>query len=66
MTVPVAVEPSVKTPGVYLTVDLLAATANPGSAANRALIIAPKTSSGNITAQTEVRSTNGPSPVVSP
>lgn len=60
MTIPLAVEPSVKTPGVYLTVNLLAATANPGAAANRALIIASKASGGNITAQTEVRQVFGP------
>lgn len=60
MTVPLAVEPSVKTPGVYLTVNLLAGAANPGLAALRALIIASKSSSGDIAANTEVRECFGP------
>lgn len=60
MTIPLAVEPSVKTPGVYLTVNLLAGAANPGLTALRALIIASKSSSGNIVADTEVRETFGP------
>jgi phage tail sheath gpL-like len=55
MTIPKAVASSVKTPGLFLTVNLLAAVANPGTAALRALIIAPKSSAGDITVDTEVR-----------
>ena len=63
MTIPLAVEPSVKTPGVYITVNLLAGAANPGAAANRALIIASKSSAGAIAPQTEVREVFGPDDV---
>lgn len=59
MTVPLAVQPSVKTPGLYLTVNLLAGVANPGSARLRALILAPKSSAGNITPNTEIRTVFG-------
>jgi phage tail sheath gpL-like len=41
-TLPLAVSPATKTPGFYLTVNLLAGTSNPGTARLRALIIAPK------------------------
>lgn len=63
MTVPLAVEPSVKTPGVYLTVNLLAATANPGASVNRALLIASKSSAGTITPNTQVKECFGPDDV---
>ncbi len=55
MTVPIAVSPSVLTPGLYLTVDLLAAAAAPGVGLLRTLIAAPKSSSGDLTVDTEVR-----------
>lgn len=55
MTLPKAVASSVKTPGLYLTVNMLGAVANPGTAALRALLIAPKSSAGDITANSEVR-----------
>ena len=58
-----AVAPSVKTPGLYLTVLLLAAAQNPGLAANRALILAPKSSAGDITPDTEIRQCFGPDDV---
>lgn len=60
MTIPVAVAPSVKTPGFYLVVDLLGDPANPGSGANRMLIMAPKGSAGNLVNNTEVRQGFGP------
>lgn len=60
MTVPLAVAPAVKTPGLYLVVDLLGDPANPGSAANRALIMAPKGSAGTLVNNTEVRQIFGP------
>lgn len=60
MTVPVAVASTVKTPGFYLVVDLLGEPANPGSATLRALIMAPRSSAGNLTLDTEVRPILGP------
>ncbi len=41
MSYPVAVAPSVKTPGAYLAVNLLAGSASPGTGALRALLIGP-------------------------
>jgi phage tail sheath gpL-like len=58
-----AVASSVKTPGVYLSINMLGGSANPGTAARRALLMAPKGSAGNITANTEVRRCNGASDV---
>jgi phage tail sheath gpL-like len=63
MSIPKAVASSVKTPGLYLIVNLLGSPANPGTAVNRALIMAPKSSSGTITADTEVRQCFGPTDV---
>lgn len=54
-SIPLAVQPSVKTPGLYLTVNLLAAVAGAGLDQKRALILAPKSSAGNITPNTEIR-----------
>ena len=54
--IPTAVSSAVKTPGFYLRVNLLGATASPGTAQERGLIIAPQNSSGgDITDDTEVR-----------
>jgi len=64
MTIPQAVAPSVKTPGLYLTVDLLGANANAGSAVNAAVIMSPQNSTGgDITNDTEVRQVFGPDDV---
>jgi phage tail sheath gpL-like len=63
MSIPKAVASSVKTPGFYLAVNLLAAAANPGTAALRALLIAPKSSAGTIAVGTEVRRCFGPGDV---
>lgn len=60
MTVPKAVASSVKTPGFWLTVNLLGAAAGPGSAALQAIILAPIDSDGNLTPNTEFRQLNGP------
>lgn len=60
-TFPLAVQPSIKTPGFYLLVNLLAGQASSAAATKKALIIAPKSSAGSITAQTGLtRSVNGP------
>lgn len=58
-----AVASNVKTPGFYLTINLLGPAQNPGLAALRALIMAPKASGGTITANTEVRQCYGPDDV---
>jgi phage tail sheath gpL-like len=50
--VPVAVSPTVRTPGTALLVNLLAGASSPGSSVARALVIAPKSSSGSQTADT--------------
>jgi phage tail sheath gpL-like len=63
MPIQKAVASSVKTPGFYLSLNLLGNPANPGTAQLRALIMAPKSSAGNITANTEVRQCFGPTDV---
>lgn len=55
MSIPTAVSPSVLTPGLYLTVDLLAGAVAPGGGVLRSVIIAPKSASGDLTVDTEVR-----------
>lgn len=59
MTIPLAVSPSVLTPGLYMTVDLLAGTASPGSGVLRVALLASKSSAGDLTDDTEVRSGAG-------
>jgi len=59
MAVPVAVAPSVLTPGVYLTVDLLAGTSSPSTGVLRVALMAPKSSVGDLTVDTEVRAGTG-------
>lgn len=51
---PKAVSPTVKTPGFYLLLNLLAGGASSSSAALRILIMAPKSSAGTITADTQL------------
>jgi phage tail sheath gpL-like len=60
---PTAMSSSVKTPGFYLRVNLLAAAAAPGSSPVRALMIAHKLTTGDITPDTEVRTVYGPDDV---
>jgi phage tail sheath gpL-like len=52
--IPLAVAASVKSPGLFLLVDLLAGQSSPGSATKKALMIADKSSAGTITADTEL------------
>lgn len=60
MTTPIAVAPGVKTPGTYLSVDLLGGVANPGNGNQRILVIATQnTTGGDITDDTEVRQVFG-------
>lgn len=60
MAIPKAVAASVKTPGFFLTVNLLGAPANPGAAALRSIIISPRSTTGDLTVDTEVRALFGP------
>src|SRR5687767_11933561 len=53
MSIPKAVASTVKTPGLYLSINLLAGVSSLG-AGLRALIMAPKSSSGTITANTQL------------
>ena len=55
MSIPIAVAPTVLGPGVYLTVDLLASEATPGTQPLKAVIMAPKSTAGTLTPDTEVR-----------
>jgi phage tail sheath gpL-like len=59
MTIPQAVSPSTLTPGLYLVVDLLASAASPSTGELKTVIVAPKSSAGNLTPDTEVRSIGG-------
>ncbi len=54
-----AVSPSVLTPGLYLVVDLLAGTSSPGTGMLRVVIMASKSSDGDLTHDTEVRAGAG-------
>jgi len=64
MTIAKAVASSVKTPGLYQTVNLLGGASNPGLSSLRVLIISPpNTSGGDITPNTEVREVFGPDDV---
>lgn len=60
MTIPLAVSPSAKAPGVYMTVNLLAGAPSPGTGALRVALLAQKTSAGDLTNNTEVRAGGGP------
>jgi len=55
MPAPKAMSSSVKTPGFYLLINLLAAGSGTGTDPIRVLLIAHKLSSGDITADTELR-----------
>ena len=59
MPVTKAVASSVKTPGFYINVNLLGPASNPGTAILRALIMAVRSSAGNIAVGTEVRQVFG-------
>lgn len=51
-----AVAPSVKTPGLYLSIDLLGGASNPSNGPLRILIMSPKNSGdGDLTPDTEIR-----------
>lgn len=54
MGIPLAVQPSVRTPGLALLINMLAAPVSPGTAPLRALILAPKGSQGTITPDSQL------------
>lgn len=54
-----AVSPGALTPGLYLRVNLIAGTASAGNGTLRVLILAPKSSAGDLTPDTEIRSGSG-------
>lgn len=60
MSIPLAVSPSTLTPGVYLKANLVTGAANPGTGTIRVLLVSPKSSAGDLTTDTEVRSGGGP------
>jgi phage tail sheath gpL-like len=53
-SIPLAVSPTVKTPGLALLINLKAGAASPGSATKKGLIIAVKSATGTITADTQL------------
>ncbi len=59
MTIPTAVASATLTPGIYITVDLLAGTASPGTGDLKVALIASKSAAGDLTADTEVRASGG-------
>jgi phage tail sheath gpL-like len=60
MSIPVVVSPAKVTPGLYISVNLLAGAAAPGTGILRVLLIAPKAASGTLTVDTEIRAGGGP------
>lgn len=59
MSIPLAVSPGTLTPGLYLKVNLIAGPAAPSIGPLRILLIAPKSSAGDLTDDTEVRTGGG-------
>lgn len=55
MSIPVAVSPAVKVPGVYMMVNLIGGPASPGTGTLRVALLCPKAPSGDMTVDTEVR-----------
>lgn len=64
MPLPKATPSSTKAPGFYLRVNLLTGPGGAGTAALRALLIAHKSSAGNIVPEEEVRTVYGPDDVL--
>ena len=63
MAVPTAVAPSVRSPGVYMSVNLLAGTSSPGSGQLKVLLLGTKSSAGTATADTQLSTNVAPSDV---
>lgn len=59
MTTPKAVSAGTLTPGIYITVNLLAGTAGPNVGELRTLLLGPKSASGTLTVDSEIRNGGG-------
>lgn len=59
MTTPKAVSAGTLTPGIYIKVNLVAGTAGPNVGELRTLLLCPKSSSGDLTPDTEIRNGGG-------
>lgn len=59
MTIPKAVSAGTLTPGLYLKVNLAAGAASPSVGELRTLLLAPKSSAGDLTPDTEIRTGGG-------
>lgn len=59
MTTPKAVSPGTLTPGIYITVNLLAGTSGPNVGELRTLLLGPKSASGTLAENTEIRNGGG-------
>jgi phage tail sheath gpL-like len=59
MTTPKAVSPGTLTPGIYIKVNLLAGVSGPNVGELRTLLLAPKSTSGTLTVDTEIRTGGG-------
>lgn len=60
MAIPTAVAPSVVTPGLYISVNLLSGAASPGAGLLKILLMCPKAASGDLVANAEIRAGGGP------
>lgn len=59
MTIPLAVSPTTLGPGLYMDIDLLAGAASPSTGLLKVALLASKSSDGDLTNDTEVRSGSG-------
>ena len=59
MTIPKAVSPGTLTPGLYLSINLLAGSAGPSVGLLRTLLLCPKAPDGDLTPDTEIRNGGG-------
>jgi phage tail sheath gpL-like len=59
MPIPTAVATSIITPGIYISINLLAGAASPSSGVQKVLLICPKSSAGTLTANSEIREGGG-------
>lgn len=60
MPIPTAVSPSTVTPGLYLSINLLSGAGSPGGSTLKVLLLAPKSASGTLTVDTEIRTGGSP------
>ncbi len=60
MSAPVAVAPAILTPGIYILVNLLSGAPSPGTGLLKILLLSPKSSSGTLTVDSELRAGGGP------